>query len=44
MLCGELLREAEKLVNQRLHPQVGLFIRPVSFCPPLLLLYEVLSK
>lgn len=23
VLCGELLREAEKLVNQRLHPQVG---------------------
>lgn len=23
VLCGELLREAEQLVNQRLHPQVG---------------------
>lgn len=53
VLCGELLREAEKLVNQRLHPQVQyiqysracfLFIRlhPDSFCPPLL--YEVFEQ
>lgn len=23
VLCGELLREAEKLIDQRIHPQVG---------------------
>lgn len=30
VLCGELLREAEQLVNQRLHPQVCLFVLGVQ--------------
>lgn len=47
VLCGELLREAEKLVNQRLHPQVRLsfvwsglvwWYLGFSFCVPFLML------
>ena len=41
VLCGELLREAEQLVNQRLHPQVCAFVfvcslkcSSVVFCVP----------
>lgn len=32
VLCGELLREAEQLVNQRLHPQVCTVV-PALYTP-----------
>lgn len=33
VLCGELLREAEQLVNQRLHPQAMIFFVVFSVHP-----------